>query len=137
MRLEDAMSDMSDAAIVEALRRHMAVSVARQTIAASNLANLNTPGYRAREVDFDSVLDRQMADASRPVATHPRHLSTAAPSALATREADGLEPRRDGNTVQLDHEVLSMSSAAGDFAKAQTALAAKFRLVRYAINEGR
>jgi hypothetical protein len=30
-----------------------------------------------------------------------------------------------------------MTQAAGDFAKAQTALAAKFRLVRYALNEGR
>ena len=30
-----------------------------------------------------------------------------------------------------------MSAAAGEFDRAQTALAAKFRLVRYAINEGR
>jgi hypothetical protein len=33
--------------------------------------------------------------------------------------------------------MLAMSRAAGDFAAAQTALAAKFRLVRYAINEGK
>jgi len=39
--------------------------------------------------------------------------------------------------VQLDRELLNMSRATGDFAQAQTALAAKFRLVRYAINEGR
>ena len=42
-----------------------------------------------------------------------------------------------GNTVQLDRELLTMGRAAGDFAAAQTALAAKFRLVRYAINEAR
>jgi len=30
-----------------------------------------------------------------------------------------------------------MTRAGGDFARAQTALAAKFRLVRYAINEGK
>jgi flagellar basal body rod protein FlgB len=39
--------------------------------------------------------------------------------------------------VQLDRELLNMGKAAGDFAAAQTALAAKFRLVRYAINESR
>jgi flagellar basal body rod protein FlgB len=44
---------------------------------------------------------------------------------------------RDGNTVQLDRELLTMGRAGGDFSAAQTALAAKFRLVRYAINEGR
>jgi flagellar basal body rod protein FlgB len=56
---------------------------------------------------------------------------------VAEREAEGLAPRRDGNTVQLDRELLAMTEAAGDFAKAQTALSAKFRLVRYAINEGK
>lgn len=50
---------------------------------------------------------------------------------------EGLPAHRDGNTVQIDRELLTMGRAAGDFAAAQTALAAKFRLVRYAINEGR
>jgi flagellar basal body rod protein FlgB len=50
---------------------------------------------------------------------------------------EGATERRDGNTVQLDRELLTMTSAAGDFARAQTALAAKFRLLRYAINEGK
>jgi hypothetical protein len=39
--------------------------------------------------------------------------------------------------VQVDRELLNMTRAAGEFARAQTALAAKFRLVRYAINESR
>jgi hypothetical protein len=39
--------------------------------------------------------------------------------------------------VVLDQELLTMGRAAGDFSAAQTALAAKFRLVRYAINEGK
>ena len=52
------------------------------------------------------------------------------------KQADG-PARRDGNTVQLDRELLTMNRASGDFAAAQTALAAKFRLVRYAINEGK
>jgi flagellar basal body rod protein FlgB len=45
--------------------------------------------------------------------------------------------RRDGNTVELDRELLTMTRAAGDFSQAQTALAAKFKLVRYAISESR
>ena len=52
-------------------------------------------------------------------------------------ETSGAAIRRDGNSVQLDREMLNMTRAAGDFSAAQTALAAKFRLVRYAINEGR
>jgi flagellar basal body rod protein FlgB len=48
-----------------------------------------------------------------------------------------LASRRDGNNVELDRELLTMNKAASDFAAAGAALAAKFRLIRFAINEGR
>ena len=133
------MTDISDASIAAALRRHMSVAVARQVIAAGNLANVDTPGYRAQELDFDKALESRVGDALRLTTTSASHLPSAAAGggkAVAARDAGGAA-RRDGNTVQLDRELLTMSEAAGDFAKAQTALAAKFRLVRYALSEGR
>lgn len=113
------MNDISDNAIMAALGRQMTRSVARETVAASNLANIDTPGYRTREVTFDDTLDEVL---SQPA---------------AVKEVRGLPSRRDGNNVQLDHELLTLNRASADFSAAQTALAAKFRLVRYAINEGR
>ena len=129
------MDEITDAALVEALRRQLTIAATRQAVAASNLANLNTPGYRAHEVRFDDVLERGLAAAARPAATHSAHQNTS-PAQVVLRETSGLAPRRDGNNVELDRELLTMRKASGDFAMAQTALAAKFRLVRYAINEG-
>ena len=126
----------TDAAIMAALGRQMNQAVQRQAVAAGNLANIDVPGYKTREVAFGDALDRELA---APMATtNARHLggATADPRPDA-REVSGLEARRDGNNVQLDRELLSMSKANGDFNAAQTILAAKFRLVRYAINEGR
>lgn len=116
----------------------MTRAVARETVAASNLANVDTPGYRAQEVDFEDAL-RQELGATLPMATTTgMHLSTAGPVGSAgVRDAAGLPMRRDGNTVQLDRELLALTRASGDFSAAQTVLAAKFRLVKYAINEGR
>jgi flagellar basal-body rod protein FlgB len=129
------VSELSDAALVTALRRQMTIAAARQVIAAGNLANVNTPGFRARQADFETALD---ASLGQPLAaTHPAHLRSESAGSVAAKEADGLPARRDGNTVQIDRELLEMTSAAGEFQRAQTALAAKFRLVRYAINEGR
>jgi flagellar basal-body rod protein FlgB len=126
----------SDGAVLNALRRQMTLAAARQAVAASNLANVNTPGYRARETDFGSALDTRLgADTLR--LTHADHLPHPEPGGPATREAEGLAARADGNTVQIDRELLTMTQAAGEFARAQTALAAKFRLVRYALNEAR
>ena len=119
------MNNISDSAIVAALGRQLNRTVARQQVAASNLANIDTPGYRAQDVRFAETLDATLqttgVGADVPIVT----------------ETSGAAVRRDGNSVQVDREMLNMTRAAGDFSAAQTALAAKFRLVRYAINEGR
>ena len=128
------MNDINDASIIAALGRHMNNMVARQTAAASNLANLDTPGYKAREASFADALDGELSPMAK---TAPSHLGGGIADAAGTKEVEGLAARRDGNNVQLDRELLNMNRAAGDFSAAQTALSAKFRLVRYAINEGR
>lgn len=127
---------MSDGAAIGALRRAMSLAAARQVVASSNLANLNTPGFKARELSFEAALEDRMGLSLET--THAAHVGGAAfTEPLAhTRDADG-PARLDGNTVQVDQELLKMARAGGDFAKAQTALAAKFRLVRYAIQESR
>jgi flagellar basal-body rod protein FlgB len=129
------VSEISDAALVASLRRQMTIAAARQVVAAGNLANANTPGFKAQQVEFSDTLEATLVAGLKT--THPGHLQVPGASAPATREAEGLAARRDGNTVQLDRELLDMTRASGDFARAQTALAAKFRLIRYALNEGR
>lgn len=131
------MSDTSDAAIITALRREMSRAVARQVASASNLANVETPGYKAVEPEFRSTLDGKLGAGVALATTNPGHLQgTASPSTADTKETEGLSTRRDGNNVQLDRELLTMVQASTDFAKAQAALTAKFRLVRYAISGG-
>lgn len=126
----------------------MSLAATRQVIATSNLANVDTPGYKAQELDFTQALDQQLGGAAggglpmaRTTGGHFAGTSDAAStgqvSGIPTRDVDGAVERRDGNTVQLDRELLTMVNAAGDFSRAQTALAAKFRLLRYAISEGR
>ncbi len=131
------MGEIRDTAIIDALRRQMAIAAAKQVVAAGNLANVNTPGYKARAVDFTAALERQMSGGVSLAATESGHLAGTVEESIATEQIEGLPERRDGNNVQIDRELLKMTSAAGEFSRAQTALAAKFRLVRYAINEGR
>jgi len=125
--------EISDAAILAALGRQLNNAVAKQTVAASNLANLDTPGYRTRDASFADALDSELGSVRR---TNAAHLA-GSPSDGEAAEVPGLASRRDGNNVQLDRELLALSRAGGEFSRAQTALTAKFRLVRYAINEGR
>lgn len=122
---------------MNALGRQMTTAVAKQLVAAGNLANLDTPGYKTRTLSFDDVLEQQMQMPLKPAASGKSAGGAAAGTTRGAVEADGLPMRRDGNNVQLDRELLDMTRASADFSAAQAALAAKFRLVRYAINEGR
>ena len=132
------MGDMSDATIISALRQQMTRAVARQVASAGNLANLETPGYRTREAEFSDALAEKMTAPVSMATTNVRHLAgIPMPGPSPVKETEGLPERRDGNNVQLDRELLNMAQASGDFVKAQTALAAKFKLVRYALSEGR
>jgi flagellar basal-body rod protein FlgB len=129
------VSNISDAALMTALRQQMTIAAAKQVVAAGNLANVNTPGYKARAVDFSATLDQTLAGSLKT--TNPLHQQVAEAGGPASTEVAGLPARRDGNTVQLDRELLAVARAGGEFARAQTALTAKFRLVRYAISESK
>ena len=121
--------------MVARLTQEMTRAVKRSALAASNLANAETPGYRTKELAFDSELDSQLGQLQAAV-TDARHLGGAATNG-PLREVEGLAARRDGNNVQMERELLALGRAGTDFASAQTVLSAKFRLVRYAISEGR
>ncbi len=133
------MNEISDSAVLAALRRQLSLAAAKQAVSAGNLANLDTPGYRSRELTFSDTLERQLGTTPLKLAgTQAGHLAgTRVAESTDTVESAGLPSRADGNNVQLDRELLSMVRASNEFAQAQTALAAKFKLVRYAINEGR
>ena len=127
------MNTIDDAALVEALRQQMTKSVARQVAASGNLANVDTPNFKAVEPTFADALKGQL----QMTATRANHINLGDANKAGMREIKDAVARRDGNTVELDRELLTMQRASGDFAAAQTALAAKFKLVRYAISESK
>ena len=132
------MNDITDRSLMTALGRQMTRAVAKQTVSAGNLANLDTPGFKTKEATFDDALSEQL-EQPMLVSTRANHLAGegSGPGMPKVSEVDGLPVRRDGNNVELDRELLSMARASGDFARAQTALSAKFRLIRYAIQESK
>lgn len=71
----------------------LALRSQRLALLASNIANAATPGYKARDIDFD----RAMADASNGTSS-----GAAAQNAIAYRVP--LSPSLDGNTVELATE---------------------------------
>jgi len=78
---------------------------------AENIANADTPGYKARAMSFDSALagalkPSQLGSHQQTLKTeHPGHLSQASGSGrVETGYRIPAQPALDGNTVDMDHE---------------------------------
>ncbi len=75
------------------------VASRRMTLLAGNLANAETPGYKARDIDFRAVLGKATGEAALRT-TNPRHLDggdSIGGSRVLYRSV--MQPSLDGNTV--------------------------------------
>ncbi|HEY4540809.1 MAG TPA: flagellar basal body rod protein FlgB [Noviherbaspirillum sp.] len=101
----------------ETLRFHqtvLALRAERQQVLASNIANADTPNYKARDIDFNAALkgalDKSATANSAPlVKTHASHLQGAVSAGVTASGAPLLyrtaaQGSVDGNTVDMDAE---------------------------------
>lgn len=83
---------------------------ARQELMAANIANADTPNYKARDIDFASALKGAMSGTgeSLPITTTaPSHLSEGAGESIMGAPIlyrTVIQPSGDGNTVDMDVE---------------------------------
>jgi flagellar basal-body rod protein FlgB len=122
---------------VEALRIALGRAARRAEVAASNLANVDTPGYRATKVKFP---DLSMGHGGlQPSKTHTDHIAAAADPAIRGHlvEAPANRMRADGNTVDIDREMTQLAMTEGRFRTAAQMVRKRFALMIYAATDGR
>lgn len=110
---------MFDSVTITALSSALDGLAARQRAIADNVANINTPNYRARVVQFEDALSASVAAGS----------GAAVP--LETRSTDATKP--NGNNVNLDRETLSNIETLLRYQFASRAVGADFDATRAAL----
>lgn len=83
----------------------------RQEMISSNISNVNTPGYKAKRVDFEDTLKRVM-DGSGMTSTHTKHFGASDVSSVTPeiKEQTGNRINEDGNNVAIDTEMAELSA---------------------------
>jgi flagellar basal-body rod protein FlgB len=124
-------ADAAVAALQEALDR----ASRRSEAVASNLANVDTPGYRALDVEF---FDRSpfAAELQRTRIEHLSHDEGRARQG-ALVEAPVTRVREDGNTVDVDREMTLLAALQGRYRASAEMLRKRFGLWLYAVTDGR
>jgi flagellar basal-body rod protein FlgB len=112
----------------------------RTEVLARNLANADTPGYQARDIDFKAALARAAGGADAPVALKTTHANQIATPVDASGETNAnlkyrvpLAPALDGNTVDVQMEQANFAENSVRFQATLTFLNARFRGLMTAI----
>jgi flagellar basal-body rod protein FlgB len=113
-----------DTPLVETLTRSLDLIAQRQTLVTENIANVDTPGYHTRDIDFRQELQRAVSQDEDV---------TGAPF---VREVHGLIERPDGNNVSIDRESLLMAQNQLQFQTAAQLLHSEFNRLQLAITGG-
>ena len=133
--------------IITAIAREMKHLAERQRVVAQNIANSETPRFKAREVaapDFSALLAGQ-GGGGRTAVVRPHVEITGGMAALGARRSraagtmldhDVTETKPDGNNVTLEDQMLKMGQIQADFAAMTNLYRKQQALLKTAIGRG-
>ena len=98
----------------------MTLLSARQKLVASNIANVDTPGYRTQDINFRSEFENAV-EGQKP----------------STVEPEGLPVKPDGNNVNLDREARLLAENSLRFSIASSFARSDLASIRSAIQDGK
>lgn len=110
-----------DPPMLNGLESYLDVAATRQSLIASNMANVDTPGYKTQDLDFAQALNAAQAGLDPAEAQH---------------QVSGLLERPDGNNVNLDRESMLMAQTQLQYSTGVALLREEFHRLNLAINGG-
>ena len=113
---------MPNASLMSQLESYLSLTSQRATVVASNMANIDTPGYRTKDIDFQHELVRAM---SAP---------DGGSSTVTVRNVQGLLERPDGNNVDVDKQSLELSETQLQYQMGSQLIKDRFHQLLTAIN---
>ena len=113
---------MPNIPVLSQLENYLALTNQRATVIASNMANIDTPQYRTKDIDFQHELARAMA---APEGSSPN---------VAVRDVKGLLERPDGNNVDVDRESLELAETQLQYQMGTQLMKDRFHQILSAIN---
>lgn len=118
-----AVMNIFDSPMFHRLEGFLDVAASRQTLIAGNMANIDTPGYQTKDLDFNQALAAAQSGLD-PATSGAEHAVT------------GLVARPDGNNVNLDRESFLMAQTQLQFSTGIALLKEEFHRMDMAINGG-
>jgi flagellar basal-body rod protein FlgB len=107
------------------------IRYARQGLIQSNIANLETPGYKVQELPFEKVMKSAMTKQGELAKTNEKHIS---PDPVDTGKS--LEFKQEDRPPDIDEEMVKLSENQLMYELTTKLVGKKFEGLKYAIDEG-
>lgn len=127
----------------DALAASVNMRLLRHNVTSSNIANAETPGYKAKKVDFEQALGRAIdhEGLGKMHVEHPDHYLVGG-GAISRARADVYDNpdanvTNDGNTVDLEREMANLAENSIMYKAALELINKKLGSMKYAVREGR
>jgi len=116
---------------IEVMHQALNVRNQRQGLIQSNIANLETPGYKVQDFPFELVMQRVINGQGELARTHKGHLTVDPVEAARVSQF-----RHEERPVDLDEEMLKLSENQLMYQVTSKLIAKKFEGLRHVIDEG-
>ena len=128
-------------AAFDSLNNALDIMAAKHSVIASNIANIDTPGFKAKELDFAEAFKGAVAQGGSGMKTtderHFQGLSVKGSPVSFVRQQVNNSLRNDGNNVNIDKEMLALSQNSIMYDILAQTISRRFDALKYAISEGR
>jgi len=131
---------------LQPLERALDVSATRQKLITGNIANVETPGYKTKDVSFDEILKQAQSKDMKPLEfvgyrTDPRHFQIGSTETNSFRP-DVITDNRNSllnneNNVDVDYEMTKLAENNIWYSSLSQLTNKEFSMLRYVISEGR
>jgi len=123
--------------VVDLISRQLDERVVRGELIASNIANVDTPGYKSRDLQFGKMLSEEM-EAIHLKKTDPKHIDDTPPGLDTGQIVENREPGRpDGNNVDINQEVLNLTKNTMEYNGRVALLARRMGQIKDAITQAK
>ena len=128
---------------IDTLHKGLSASWTRNTIIRNNIANVETPNFKASGLEFESVLRRAFLDSGkfRATVTHPKHIYFGPLNIDDVRpvvfQRNELSMRADGNNVDIEAENIRLAQNSIFYNTLVEKMNGEIRRLKMASSEGR
>ena len=114
---------------IQFLMAGMDAASQRHRVISANIANVDTPGYKAQDINFEDVMKNFLEEETFSIESDPENVRLQVTENLEPRPVPFLTERFDGNNVDIDREMATLTAARGRYMLAKELLATRIRLI--------